>query len=104
MPADPTITAALRAASEAARIAGCQPGCCGEGTGCEVGPCHCAHVSSAAAIAAFLRALPAKHGLRQRAVYFMVEDEWGGAGIAPVAGAEDFASLAAAVEEAARDV
>jgi hypothetical protein len=55
MPVDPTITAALRAAAEAARIAGCQPGCCGEGTGCEVGPCHCAHVASAAAIAAFLR-------------------------------------------------
>jgi hypothetical protein len=58
MAADPTITAALRAAAEAARIAGCQPGCCGEGTGCEVGPCHCARVAATAAIAAFLRALP----------------------------------------------
>lgn len=92
MPADSTITAALRAACEAARIAGCQPGCCGEGTGCEVGPCHCAHVSSAAAIAAFLRALPQVHLPDERA--------YGGYYLLTTREAQ---ALAAAVEEAARD-
>jgi hypothetical protein len=51
------IRAALDKAAEAARIEACKPGCCGEGTGCEVGPCHCSRVAAAAAIAAFLRAL-----------------------------------------------
>lgn len=88
MPADPTITAALRAAAEAARIAGCQPGCCGEGTGCEVGPCHCSHVAAAAAIAAFLRALGS-----------MPMKQVGGVWIGPV-GCRD---LAAAVEAAAHE-
>lgn len=102
MTADPTITAALRAAAfatcdrEAEVICECMVN--------NLSPCATRVERDAAAIAAFLRALPAKHGLRQRAVFFMVEDGWGGAGIAPVAGAEDFASLAAAVEEAARDV
>jgi hypothetical protein len=52
------IRAAIKKAAEAARIEACKPGCCGEGTGCEVGPCHCSRVAAAAAIAAFLRALP----------------------------------------------
>ena len=52
------IRAALEKAAEAARIEACKPGCCGEGTGCEVGPCHCSRVAAAAAVAAFLRALP----------------------------------------------
>ena len=51
------IRAALDKAAEAARIEACKPGCCGEGTGCEVGPCHCSRVAAAAAVAAFLRAL-----------------------------------------------
>jgi hypothetical protein len=89
MPADPTITSALRAAGEAARIAGCQPGCCGEGTGCEVGPCHCAKVAAAAAIAAFLRALPERDLLATRM---------------SIGFPGTLHRLAAAVEEAARDV
>ena len=52
------IRAALEKAAEAARIEACKPGCCGEGTGCEVGPCHCSRVAAAAAVAAFLHALP----------------------------------------------
>jgi hypothetical protein len=52
------IRAALDKAAEAARIEACKPGCCGEGTGCEVGPCHCSRVAAAAAVAAFFRALP----------------------------------------------
>ncbi len=52
------IRAALEKAAEAARIRACKPGCCGEGTGCEVGPCYCSRVAAAAAVAAFLRALP----------------------------------------------
>ena len=59
------IAAALQAAAEAARIAGTQPGCCGQGTGCEVGPCHCATVASRAAIAAFLHALPARFPMQR---------------------------------------
>jgi hypothetical protein len=52
------IRAALDKAADAARIEACKPGCCGEGTGCEVGPCHCSRVAAAAAIATFLHALP----------------------------------------------
>jgi len=52
------IAAALRAAGEAARKAFTVPGCCMEGTGCELPPCHCSQVAAAAAIAAFLRAAP----------------------------------------------
>ena len=52
------IRAALDAAAEAARTEACKPGCCGEGTGCEIGPCYCSKVAATAAVAAFLRALP----------------------------------------------
>lgn len=52
------VAEALRAAGEAARQAFIVPGCCMEGTGCEMPPCHCASVAAAAAIATFLRALP----------------------------------------------
>lgn len=55
---DAPIRAALREAGEAARQAIIRPGCCMEGTGCEVLPCHCSQVAASAAIAAFLRALP----------------------------------------------
>jgi hypothetical protein len=55
---DLAIKAALDAAGEAARIESCKPGCCGEGTGCEIGPCYCSQVSARAAVVAFLRALP----------------------------------------------
>ena len=53
------IHAALDAAGEAARLEACRPGCCGEGTGCEIGPCYCSTVAARAAVAAFLRALDA---------------------------------------------
>jgi hypothetical protein len=55
------IKAALREAGEAARKAMAKPGCCIEGTGCELPPCHCSQVAAAAAVAAFLRALPTMH-------------------------------------------
>lgn len=51
------IKAALEAAGEAARKAIITPGCCMEGTGCEVCPCHCASVAASAAVAAFLEAM-----------------------------------------------
>jgi hypothetical protein len=54
---NPITNAALAKAAEAARMQACKPGCCGEGTGCEVGPCHCSRVAAAAAVAAFLRTL-----------------------------------------------
>jgi len=60
------IRAALDAAGEAARIEACKPGCCGEGTGCEIGPCYCSTVAARAAIAAFLRALPPSDVMMQR--------------------------------------
>lgn len=41
---------ALRAASEAARKAFIVPGCCTEGTGCELPPCYCSRVAAAAAV------------------------------------------------------
>jgi hypothetical protein len=59
------IRAALDAAGEAARVAMSRPGCCMEGTGCELPPCHCSREAAAAAIAAFLRALPTHH-MRRR--------------------------------------
>lgn len=52
MPADPAVAAALEAAGEAARAAMCKPGCCMEGTGCELPPCHCSRVGAAAALRA----------------------------------------------------
>jgi len=55
MARDDTTRRALEAAGEAARRAMAQPGCCMEGTGCEMPPCHCSRVGAAAAIAAFLR-------------------------------------------------
>jgi hypothetical protein len=79
------IRAALDAAGEAARIAACQPECCLEGTGCEVGPCHCSRVGAVAAIAAFLRA------------YRFHWQSGMGAYLLP----DDAAELAAAVEKAA---
>ena len=45
---------ALAKAGEAARIEACKPGRCGEGTGCEIGPCYCSTVAAHAAIVAFL--------------------------------------------------
>ena len=51
------IRAALDKAAEATRIETCKPGRCGEGTGCEVGPCHCSRVAAANAITKFLRAV-----------------------------------------------
>ncbi len=54
---NPITNAALDKAAEAVRIEACKPGCCGEGTGCEVGPCHCSRVAAAAAVNAFLRTL-----------------------------------------------
>lgn len=63
--ASDAVRVAMRVAAEAARIAGTQPGCCGEGTGCEVGPCHCSAVAARAAVAAFLRALPAKFPMQR---------------------------------------
>ena len=51
--ANPAIAATLRAAGEAARQAVIKPGCCMEGTGCELPPCHCSQVAAAAAIEAF---------------------------------------------------
>ena len=54
---------ALRVAGEAARKAIIRPGCCMEGTGCEMPPCHCSQVAAAAAVAAFLRALPPRFPL-----------------------------------------
>lgn len=62
---DPTIATALDAASEAGRQAMALPGCCLEGTGCELPPCHCSRVAAAAAVAAFLRALP-EHQMKLR--------------------------------------
>lgn len=53
----PAIQAALEKAGEAVRVAIVRPGCCMEGTGCELPPCHCASVAASAAIVAFLRAL-----------------------------------------------
>jgi hypothetical protein len=50
------IRAALDKAAEAARIEACKPGRCGEGTGCEVEPCHCSREAATAAVAAFLYA------------------------------------------------
>jgi hypothetical protein len=52
-------------AGDAARVAMSRPGCCMEGTGCELPPCHCSRVAAAAAIVAFLRALPTHH-MRRR--------------------------------------
>lgn len=52
------IRKALEAAGEAARKALVKPPCCMEGTGCEMPPCHCSQRAAAAAVAAFLRALP----------------------------------------------
>ncbi len=46
------IRAALDKAAEAVRIEACKPGCCGEGTGCEVEPCHCSREAATAAVAA----------------------------------------------------
>jgi hypothetical protein len=85
---DAAIKAALVAAGEAARKAFIVPGCCMESTGCELPPCHCSQVAAAAAVAAFLRALPITHfGL----------GPWMRSG--PDLGAE----IAAAVERAARE-
>lgn len=58
MSRDPVIAAALDAAGEAGRKAMALPGCCLEGTGCELPPCHCSRVAAAADVAAFLRAIP----------------------------------------------
>jgi hypothetical protein len=55
---DEVIKRALEGAGEAVRQAIIKPPCCMEGTGCELPPCHCASVAAAAAIAAFLEALP----------------------------------------------
>lgn len=52
------IKAALEAAGEAVRQNLIKPPCCMEGTGCELPPCHCSSVAAAAAIAAFLEAMP----------------------------------------------
>ena len=49
------VAQALKAAGEAARQAIIVPGCCMEGTGCEMPPCHCSSVAAAAAIAAYYR-------------------------------------------------
>lgn len=50
------IDAALAAASEAARRS-LYPGMCRDGV-CMLAPCQCAHDAAAAAVVAFLRALP----------------------------------------------
>jgi hypothetical protein len=55
---DDAIRKALEAAGEAVRQSLIKPPCCMEGTGCELPPCHCSSVAAAAAIAAFLEALP----------------------------------------------
>lgn len=45
----------VEAAGEAARRAMIVPGCCMEGTGCEMPPCHCSTVAARAALAAAVR-------------------------------------------------
>lgn len=85
---DAAIKAALEAAGEAARKAIITPGCCIEGTGCEVCPCHCASVAASAAVAAFLRALP-------KCSIMLARDD--------AHGYHNTTSLAAAVEAAARE-
>lgn len=92
------VKAALEAAGEAARKALVRPGCCMEGTGCEVCPCHCASLAAAAAIASFLRALP-EDVLFAR----MKGDEAAMLSVRFVDGAEDFDDLAAAVTAAAQE-
>lgn len=47
----------MEAAAEAARKAMIKPGCCMEGTGCELPPCHCSRVAVIAALAAYHAAL-----------------------------------------------
>ncbi len=86
MPPDP-IKAALVAAGEAARKAFIVPGCCMEGTGCEMPPCHCSQVAAAAAVAAFLRALP-PYQIRATGLVMI---------------GEDLREFAAAVERAAQE-
>jgi hypothetical protein len=55
---DAAIKAALQAAGEAARVALTKPGvACGDPI-CTIAPCECARDGAAAAIVAFLRALP----------------------------------------------
>jgi hypothetical protein len=54
---DPTTRRAVALASEAARKALVKPGCCMEGTGCELPPCHCSRVAAIEGIAAFLDAM-----------------------------------------------
>jgi hypothetical protein len=51
---DPATLRAVEKAGEAARQALIRPGCCMEGTCCELPPCHCSRAASIAAIAAFL--------------------------------------------------
>jgi hypothetical protein len=46
---------ALGVAGEAVRAALIRPGCCMEGTGCELPPCHCSMVAAQVAVAAFHR-------------------------------------------------
>jgi hypothetical protein len=87
---DAAIKAALEAAGEAARKALVKPPCCMEGTGCELPPCHCSKVAAAAAIAAFLRALP--------------QEPWRSDPIGRWSIGGDIADeIAAAVEQAARE-
>lgn len=55
---DPAIRAALRAGGEAARKEAMRAGWCWHDRICEAAPCACCAVVAAAAVAAFLRALP----------------------------------------------
>ncbi len=88
---DAAIKAALEAAGEAARKAVITPGCCMEGTGCEIAPCHCSQVAASAAIAAFLRALPEMGAWNRKK------------GRAETASKDVLDKIAAAVEAAARE-
>jgi hypothetical protein len=92
---DPAIKAALREAGEAARLSlgadgGCLPIACAN---CTLPPCACADAAAAAAVAAFLRALPD----------WCLFQEFGRPPVPGTTGSGHITDLAAAVERAAQE-
>jgi hypothetical protein len=92
MASDPTIKAALEAAGEAVRQSNQHSDVCYYMEACRLKPCACAYNASAAAIAAFLRALPGSTRNDGALWWYQIP-----------ADTETHHWLAAAVEEAARD-